>query len=204
MRYGMVLDLQRCVGCNACSIACKQEQATPPGVLYSRVLTTESGEYPNTRLSYLPLLCMHCENPSCETVCPTGATQKLENGIVIVDADKCIGCRYCMVACPYNARYFNYEPSRGYYPEAELTAYEQVNADRPNLITGIVEKCNFCQERVEAGEDPACVATCPAGARIFGDLDDPTSEVSKLLAAHNGRQLYPELGNDPSVYYIKG
>ena len=200
MRYGMVLDLKRCVGCNACSIACKQKNATPPGTLYSRVLTTESGEYPNTRLTFRPILCMHCANPSCETVCPTGATHKLENGIVLVDPDMCIGCRYCMVACPYNARFFNYGDSEGYYPEKGLTEYEKVLS--VNHKTGVVEKCDFCFDRVQAGEVPACVATCPAGARIFGDLDDPKSEVSRLLAANTGEQLHAELGNDPSVFYI--
>ena len=203
MRYAMVLDLKRCVGCNACSVACKQEHGTPPGVLYSRVITTESGEYPNTRLDYLPILCMHCEEPSCEEVCPTGATHKLENGIVVVDADKCIGCRYCMVACPYNARFFNYQENEGYFPGG-LTAYEAAKADQDNQIVGVVEKCNFCLDRVEQGLDPACVVTCPAQARIFGDLDDPTSEVSKLLAAHPAKQLHPETGNNPSVFYING
>ena len=202
MRYGMVLDVSRCVGCNACSVACKQENATPPGVLYSRVLAIESGEYPNTRLSFRPILCMHCEEPACAAVCPTGATHKLENGIVVVDADKCIGCRYCMAACPYNARYFNFQESPGYFPGMQLTAYEQVKGGSHPV--GVVEKCNFCLDRVEAGDVPACVATCPAGARFFGDLDDPNSEVSRLLAAHKGEQLFPELGTNPSVYYING
>lgn len=202
MRYGMVLDVNRCVGCNACSVACKQEHATPPGVLYSRVLTIEHGAYPNTRLSFMPILCMHCDEPPCEAVCPTGATQKQENGIVTVDADKCIGCRSCMVACPYNARYFNFEKSAGYFPEMGLTAYEEELGG--SHAAGVVGKCNFCIDRVEAGEVPACVATCPAGARFFGDLDDPNSAVSRLLAAHNGVQLNPELGTHPSVFYING
>ena len=202
MRYGMVLDLKRCVGCNACSVACKQEHATPPGVLYSRVLTIESGEYPNTRLSFMPILCMHCDDPACEEVCPTGATHKLENGIVVVDADKCIGCRYCMVACPYNARFFNFQTSQGYFPGQGLTSYEEVKGS--SHLTGVVEKCNFCIDRVEAGEVPACVATCPAEARFFGDLDDPNSEVSRLLASHDSEQLNPEFGTNPSVFYING
>jgi len=202
MRYGMVIDLQRCIGCNACTLACKQEHGTQPGIFWGRVLISESGRYPNARQEYQPILCMHCADAPCVDVCPTGATQKLENGIVTVDQEKCIGCRYCMASCPFNARFFKFGGSQEYYPGKGLTPYELANA---NLhVEGTVEKCNFCAERLEEGKLPACVQVCPAKARFFGDLDDPNSEVSQLIASRGGYQLHPEVGTDPSVYYLPG
>jgi molybdopterin-containing oxidoreductase family iron-sulfur binding subunit len=198
----MVIDLKKCVGCNACSVACRQEHGTPPGILYTRVLNLEVGTYPNTRFEFQPLLCMHCDNPPCEEVCPTGATHKLENGIVMVDTDKCIGCRYCMTACPYNARFFNYSAPKEYFPGKGKTAYEAAKSGQH--VKGTVEKCTFCAERVEAGLEPACVVSCTAKARYFGDLDDPNSEVSKLIAEFGGQPLHAELGTKPSVYYLPG
>lgn len=202
MRYVMVLDLSRCIGCQACTVACKQKNGTPPDVLYSQVLVEETGTFPNSRMTFLPILCMHCDNPPCESVCPTGATEIHENGIVTVDAEKCIGCRYCMAACPYNARFFNYGPLQSSYEGQELSAFEQAHqGDHP---VGVVGKCDFCIDRVNNGEVPACVQACPAVARYFGDLDDPDSEVSKLIASRGGYTLFPELGTEPSVYYLPG
>jgi len=201
MRYGMVIDTKRCIGCHACTMACKQEKGTPPDMWWSKVLATETGKYPNTQLNFLPVLCMHCQNPPCVDVCPTGASFKREDGIVVVDYDKCMGCGYCRVACPYDARDFVKE-IKGYYPGRDLTPYEQTMYAKHQA--GVAEKCNFCLERVAQGQEPACVATCPAYARHFGDLDDPNSEVSKLIAQRNGYQLLPELGTEPSVYYLRG
>lgn len=198
-RYGMVIDLSRCVGCHACAMACKAENGTPPGVWWNKVLTGEMGKFPNTRIIYTPTLCMHCQNAPCVDACPTGASDKRPDGIVAVDYDKCMGCRYCEIACPYGARTF-VEAIKPYYPKFGFTPYEQMMYKKHQ--EGVVEKCNFCLERVEKGEEPACVQTCPAYARYFGDLDDPNSEVSKLIARRHGYQLLPELGTEPSVYYL--
>lgn len=202
MRYAMVIDLHRCIGCNACTVACKQKNATPKGVFYTRVLISETGKYPSARLVATPILCMHCKEPECERVCPTGATYKMSNGVVRVDAEKCIGCRSCMIACPYNARFFNFGKTEPYYIEKAFSAYEVVR--QKDFISGTVGKCDFCIDRVEAGLEPSCVQTCPAKARIFGNLDDPNSQVSKLIMSRGGYQLNSELGTDPSVYYLPG
>lgn len=192
----MVLDLNRCIGCHACSLACKIENATSKGVFWSRVFQMEDGLYPTVRRAYLPRLCMHCENPACITVCPTGATFKSPNGLVLVDESKCIGCRACMLACPYGVRYFN--DGKEYFlggtpPWGEATVDHQ---------EGTVGKCTFCSHRIEQGLDPACVEACPTRARIFGDLDDEESEVSQLIRSRQGFQLRPELNLSPCVYYL--
>jgi len=144
---------------------------------------------------------MHCADAPCVEVCPTGASYQREDGIVLIDQDKCIGCRYCMVACPYNARYFDFGGNETYFPEMELTPLE--TARQEGRAAGTVSKCTMCVDRIDAGEEPACVATCPTYARIFGDLDDPESEVSKLIAEHGATPLHPELGTNPSVFYIR-
>ena len=200
MRHGMVIDLRRCIGCNACTLACKQEKGTGPGVQYCKVPIYERGEYPLTRFEYLPLLCMHCADPPCEAVCPTGATYIREDGVVDVDTDKCIGCRYCMNACPYNARYFKFTEAQSYFEGHDLNQYETLMAAEHPV--GVVQKCDLCFERTAEGEQPACVAACPPNARIWGDLDDPTSEAAKLVAERNGYQLHPEAGTNPSVFYL--
>jgi dimethyl sulfoxide reductase iron-sulfur subunit len=198
MRYGMVIDLRSCVGCNACSLACRQEHGTSSGILYSRVLNRESGHYPHTRFDILPMLCMHCDDPPCEKVCPTKATHVLSNGIVAVDADKCIGCRRCMSACPYGARFFN--DNKEYFPGRGRTAYEAAKAGAHRQ--GTVEKCSFCADRVAAGQEPACVQSCTAKARTFGDLDDRSSAVSTLIVKFGGKPLHPEYGTRPKVYFL--
>jgi Fe-S-cluster-containing dehydrogenase component len=201
MRYGIVIDLKRCLGCNSCTTACKQKNATPTGTSWAKLSQWESGNFPNVRLNYLPLMCNHCANAPCVEVCPTGASYKTAEGIVLVDNAKCIGCRSCMLACPYNARTFNSGEAPAYFSGKGPTAYEVALKDRH--VIGTVDKCDLCIDRLEAGLDPACVQTCPANARIAGDLDDPNSEVSKLIAAKGGYQLHPELGTDPSVYYLR-
>lgn len=199
MRYGMVIDLQKCIGCFGCQIACKSENGTRPGTLWARVVRVETGEFPNVKRFSLPLLCMHCQDPPCLKVCPTGATYKRDDGIVNIDKDKCVGCRYCIMACPYSARYYQAR-ERYYFDGQGPNPYEQAMYEKHPV--GVVEKCNFCIDRVEQGLEPACVANCMARARYFGDLDDPESEVSRLIKGKNGFQLHAELGTNPSVYYL--
>ena len=201
MRYGMVINLQRCIGCDACTMACKTANGTPPGIFWSHVIHKEVGEYPTARMDYTPVLCMHCKNAPCVTACPTGASIKEANGIVHVDKGKCIGCKQCVVVCPYQARWFLDTKIKGYFPEFGLTKKEERNY--ADFDFGKVTKCNFCLDRVAVGDEPACVHTCPADARIFGDLDDPNSEVSKLLRYRGPQPLGPEFGTEPSVFYIR-
>jgi Fe-S-cluster-containing dehydrogenase component len=199
MRYGMVIDLKRCVGCYGCQLSCKAEHGTPPGVFFARVSKREFGTFPNTQLIFLPLLCFHCAEAPCVDVCPSGASHYREGGIVDIDANACVGCRACMQACPYSARYYN-EEQRNYFPGQGLTPYEKARYAKDNA--GIVMKCNFCIDRVQDGLEPACVANCATRARTFGDLDDPHSEISRLIRLRGGQQLQPEQGTNPSVYYL--
>ena len=204
-RYGMVIDLKRCYGCYACVMACKVKNHTPPGVFWARVLKSERGTYPSTIRQALPVLCMHCEEPSCMEVCPTGATQKQDDGIVIVDKDMCMGCKACIMACPYGARY-SVEKWESYFPDGlELSPYEEFakQAWESKFGVGVATKCDFCRDRLDEGKEPACVEVCSAKARTFGDLDDPDSEVSVLIRRHRGTVLNPELGNEPKVYYLE-
>ncbi|MCL4425348.1 MAG: 4Fe-4S dicluster domain-containing protein [Firmicutes bacterium] len=200
-KYGMVIDLKRCVGCYSCVLACKAENGTPPGVFWNKVLATEKGRYPSAHIYYTPVACMHCDSPPCEGVCPTGATYKGRDGIVSIEQEKCIGCRYCQVSCPYDVRSFN-ERIKGYFQEFGLTPYEKAAYARHK--PGTVSKCDFCSHRLEQGKEPACVVACPARARHFGDLGDPTSEVARLIAGRSGYRLREEAGTQPSVYYLPG
>lgn len=199
MQLGLVIDLKRCVGCYGCVVACKAENATPPGVFWGRVLEEEVGKFPASKRVFLPVLCNHCKEPACRDACPTGATRKREDGIVVIDQNRCIGCRSCMMACPYGAR--SYMGKVKTYFENGPTPFEKQGYERHQV--GTVQKCDLCLHRVEQGLEPACVITCPAKARTFGDLDDPNSEVSRLLRARMWRQLKPEMGTDPSVYYLE-
>ncbi|MGE4274365.1 MAG: 4Fe-4S dicluster domain-containing protein [Desulfitobacterium sp.] len=199
VRHGMLIDLRRCVGCFACVMACKAEHATPSGVTWNRVIVTEKGEYPHARMTFRPTLCHHCSNPPCLEVCPTGATYKRDDGIVDVNADKCVGCQYCVAACPYQARSFN-KKTAGYFPEIGLTPYEEQGVKQHLKETP--EKCVFCHKRVDAGLDPACVVSCPGHARIFGDLNNHQSEISILIRENKTFQYLKHLGTEPSVYYI--
>ncbi len=197
-RYGMVIDLKLCIGCNACTMACKAEHGTQPGVFWGRVLEKEWGKYPKVTRLFMPVLCYHCSDPLCVAVCPTGASHKSEEGLVLIDYDKCAGCRACIANCPYPARTY-VSKRRYYFPDTEIP-YGKRDLLRHE---GVVQKCDFCRERLLAGDQPACVEICPTSCREFGDLDDPDSEVRRLIESRDGFQLFPEKRTDPSVYYIK-
>ena len=204
-RYAMAIDTKRCVGCNACSMACKMTNNLPDGTWWTRVLTeggdevdTPAGIFPEVSMRYVTVSCQHCDNPACVKVCPVGATYKdPETGVVRQDYDKCIGCRMCMAACPYTGvRSFNWEEP-GYsidhaVGDADIAAHQK----------HVVEKCTFCYHRISKGEEPACMHLCVGRARHWGDLDDPNSEVSQLIRDREYKQLLPERGTDPSVYYL--
>jgi molybdopterin-containing oxidoreductase family iron-sulfur binding subunit len=158
----------------------------------------EFGEYPAVTRVFMPVICMHCKEAPCVKVCPTGASHRREDGIVTIDDNKCIGCKYCIEACPYGARFFNGDAA-GYFGQ-ELTEMEKIGYARHKQ--GVVEKCTFCGHLLEKGKEPACVQTCIGKARYFGDLDNPDSEVSRLIRARHASQLLKELGTEPSVYYL--
>lgn len=198
-QYALVIDLNVCVGCHACVTNCKQWNSggeagpladlnpygkDPNGTFFNRILSYEVGTFPNTETWYLPKSCLHCEDPPCVPVCPTGASYKRKSdGIVLVDYDKCIGCKYCSWACPYGVREFDEERK-------------------------VMTKCTLCVDRLydtslpEARRKPSCVLACPAGARIFGDIHDPDSEVSRRIREEGGFQLMPELGTRPANHYL--
>jgi len=210
----MVIDLQRCIGCYSCQVACKQEHFLPPDIFWNRVVVGETGKYPTVTKQMYPVLCNHCEEAACVKVCPTGATSIREDGIVQIDYDICVGCRYCLIACPYQQRTFYADGKKEYFPGQGFTELELIGKELYPLQPGTVVKCNFCMERVDEGlknglkpgadreATPACVITCPCKARTFGDFDDANSEVSMLVKQKRGFQLHPEYGTDPSVYYI--
>lgn len=209
VKWGMVIDLRKCVGCDSCTVACKAENRTPPGISYNVVLEEEIGQFPHVAKVNLPMPCMHCDNPPCVQVCPVRATFKLPNGIVTIDNDRCIGCRYCIVACPYGARSFDFGESY----EDEMLGFNDVTSPEYGIERGprkprktpigTVRKCNFCLHRLERGEEPACVETCIGDARFFGDLNDPNSTVSKLANSPRAFTLKSELGAGPNVIYLK-
>jgi len=176
-RNAMVIDLRRCVGCHACTVACKMENNVPVGAFRSWVQENDKGSVPEVTRVKLPRLCNQCDNAPCEQVCPVNASQKGEGGAVLINKERCTGCRYCLAACPHDARYI--DPREG-----------------------TADKCTFCAHRTDAGLLPACVSTCIAHARYFGDLNDPNSEVSRLMRTHSVQPLRPELGTAPSVFYI--
>jgi Fe-S-cluster-containing dehydrogenase component len=176
MRLAMVIDTLKCVGCSDCVVACQTENNVPIGYCRDWITETVDGSYPNIALELKSERCNHCENAPCVRCCPTGASHQLDSGIVLVTHDECIGCGACIESCPYDARY--------QHPD------------------GYVDKCTFCHHRTEKGELPACVSVCPTKCMYFGDLDNPNSEVSKLLKNRKYKTLAPEAGTKPHVYYL--
>jgi phenylacetyl-CoA:acceptor oxidoreductase subunit 1 len=214
-RWGMVIDLKRCIGCYSCMVSCKEEHFLPPGMFWNRVLVGETGTYPEVIKQIFPVGCNHCKEATCVKACPTRASTRRPDGIVVVDSSKCAGCRYCVVACPYQQRSFHSNDKKEYFPGQGLTEYEIAGKEIYPLQVGTVVKCNFCAERIDSGTGkgltpgvdreatPACVIACAAKARYFGNLDDPDSEISRLIVDKKGFQLHPEYGTEPSIYYIK-
>lgn len=184
-RYGMVIDLRKCTGGGACMMACKAEFGVPLGVWRMWLKEENRGKYPDTTKVVMPALCNHCDYPICIRNCPTGATYKHPDGFVLQRYNTCIGCRTCTIACPYNARHF--------------LPLHRTDKDSP---TTIVDKCSFCIHRVSRGLQPACVQACTARAIIFGDINDPDSEISRVLAKEKVSTLRKEMGTSPQVYYI--
>lgn len=236
-RWGMVIDLEKCTGCQACSTACAMENSLLPGENWQDVVFYVEGEYPSGSLHWLPRPCMQCENPSCVAVCPVEATYKTEDGVVLIDWDRCIGCRYCMIACPYGVRFYveqvqlTQPDTRKVFASGDddkvwAPPYQMPEAQwNPNRGVGaapknVVSKCTFCYHRISQAPKgtvdldpsdpetrdftPACVVACPPTARYFGDLDNPASQVSKLIADKHGMRLLDQLGNRPQVYYLAG
>ena len=228
-KYAMAVDLDRCQGCRGCMTACKVENNTVEGNFWMYVFRFEQGTYPDTEMSFLPRPCQHCDNAPCVKVCPVGARFKREDGLVLTDADRCIGCRYCELACPYGVNYFNWrKPEKAQYavidwhdeniepytdgmvppyknPDLDmLWGEEQRRTAGGGHAKGIIEKCTFCVHRVEKGLQPACVETCPTNALIFGDIDDANTPVSRYLVEKQTWQLLDEAGTRPNVYYVGG
>lgn len=214
-KWVMVIDTRKCVGCHACTISCAVENKLPPGVVYRPVVEEQVGVYPQVTWKFLPRPCMQCDNPPCVPVCPVGATWKREDGIVEIDYDACIGCRYCLVSCPYQARTFDFgenwtqdTPGQGQMPYEELPTFEwgEVHVRKegvaPGSPVGNARKCSFCLHRIEHGLLPQCVATCIGRATFFGDASDPESLVFQLIHQPNAMRLKEELGTEPRVYYL--
>ncbi|KJS88222.1 MAG: 4Fe-4S ferredoxin [Peptococcaceae bacterium BICA1-8] len=223
--YAMVIDLHKCTGCGACAITCKNENNVQEGFFWSNYVHKTTGEFPNVRFEFMPTLCNHCEDAPCVKACPVGAMYKDKNGITLHDPEKCIGCKSCMIADPYGVIYFNKERPHKFWNSSENAIHNGTssgkevadkagapipyyNPEREKTYAGIrpqgiVEKCTFCDHRVKDGEKPYCVESCPAGARIFGDLDDPHSEIIYLISKHGAKQLKAELGTKPKVFYIR-
>lgn len=209
LRWGMVVDLNRCVGCQTCTIACKHSNDTVPGVQWRRVLDIETGSFPDVERVFMVTGCQHCAEPPCVPVCPTGATQQRADGLVTMNYDVCIGCAYCAVSCPYQARTIVHD-ERWYY--GVETKQEKAVAHPERL--GVAQKCTFCVEKVDEAKErgltpgvdldvtPACSASCIAQAITFGDFNNSNSNVSQLVASNKSFQMHAELGTDPQIKYL--
>ena len=197
-RYGMVVDLRKCIGCQSCVVACKAEHNTPTGILQTNVLERELGKFPNVVRVFLPVLCNHCEEPTCVEVCPSQATTKREDGVVMIDFQKCIGCGACVEHCPYHARVL-VQDNRTLFPDGKTVFEKPVHQKIPGKVA---LKCDFCFFRLEKGKQPACVEVCPTQARLFGDVADPKSTVSGLIQKYKAWVMLPDKNTKPQVYYI--
>lgn len=205
--WAMVVDLEKCIGCGHCVLACRAHNDINPSITWNPIYKTAGPEDTDV---FVSRPCMHCDDPLCVDVCPVKASYKRSDGIVMMDYDRCIGCRYCEVACPYYARSFNWESFDGPNPAVPEWGQPEV----PRRPRGVVEKCTFCYHRIDRGLEngltpgvdpdatPACTVACPMGARLFGDLNDPESEVSQALAAKPAHRLREDLSTEARVYYL--
>lgn len=176
-RYGLYIDISRCLGCYGCVVACKNWYRIKAGYVgRKRIVDLTKGEFPNISRQIFPVSCMQCDNAPCLYVCPTGALYQRKDGIITIGAEECVGCKLCITACPYQALYFN--------PETQKA-----------------DGCNFCAERIDSQSVPYCLESCSGEAMVFGDLDDPQSEISRLISATKAKPLSPQLGTKPKVYY---
>ena len=210
-RWAMVADLRLCVGCQTCTAACKHANATNPAVQWRKVLDIEVGEFPDVGRVFVPVGCMHCADPPCMHVCPSTATGQRDDGIVTIDYELCIGCAYCAVACPYQARYKVDKPKPAYGKDGRMR--HEIQREMPERF-GVAQKCTFCADKVDYGlangltpgidaaATPACVNSCIADALHFGDRDNPDSNISKLLTDHRHFRMHEELGTDSGFYYL--
>jgi molybdopterin-containing oxidoreductase family iron-sulfur binding subunit len=222
VKWAMVIDVAKCVGCHACTLGCVAENKLPPGVVYRPVMEEEVGTYPNVRRRFLPRPCMQCQNPPCVRVCPVTATYKNEQGVTVIDYNRCIGCRACLVACPYGARTSDFGewytaptpdlPGKIVGRKAAADGYESTPAAEygkkwpkrgHGSPVGNARKCHFCLHRLAVGMLPNCVTTCIGRATYFGDRNDTTSLIAELLGSPRSRRLKEELGTYPSVVYLE-
>jgi len=222
-RWGMAVDLDRCTGCEACVVACTaenniatagaEEAARGRAIHWIRVERYWEGEFPDAKLKFRPVLCQQCSAAPCESVCPTYASHHTDEGLNAQVYNRCVGTRYCANACPYTVRYFNF-----YNPSWDKPLHLQLNPDVSVREVGVMEKCTFCVQRIKAGErqareenrevkdgeiKPACAQACPATAIVFGDLNDPESQVSRLAASGRGEKLLEDAGAEPNITYLK-
>jgi Fe-S-cluster-containing dehydrogenase component len=221
-RWGMVVDLDRCTGCEACVVACRAENNVPTvgeteaargrAIHWIRIERYWEGEFPNARIRFVPVLCQHCEAAPCEPVCPTYASYHTADGLNAQVYNRCIGTRYCANACPYTVRFFNF-----FHPVWEKPLHLQLNPEVSVREVGVMEKCTFCVQRIKAAElqakaearelrdgdvQPACAQACPADALLFGDLNDPDSRVARLARSPRGSKLLEEVGTQPKITYL--
>ncbi len=222
-RWGMIVDLDRCTGCEACVAACRAENNLPTvgedqaargrAMHWIRVERYWEGEFPDVRVKFVPVFCQHCDAAPCEPVCPTYASHHTSDGLNAQVYNRCIGTRYCANACPYNVRFFNF-----FNPAWDKPLHLQLNPDVSVREVGVMEKCTFCVQRIKAAKvdakgekrelrdgdvTPACAQACPASALVFGDLDDPRSRVSQLARSRRATRLLDDLGTRPKVIYLQ-